>query len=363
MTNGCGQPADRDALWDAFGITRQETAGLKIIESSVYLTRKCNLACQYCKVIKTTLPGELGTEQWLEAFDIMEGLGIRFINIAGGEPTILKGLGDMVKHLNSKPAMRYSVVSNSVFNERRLNELIDAGLRTFVASIDVIEDQDDDLGSIKKSGAGLKMLKKLKQRGVPELCGNIVITGQNIDKVMPVVHHLNDNGFWVSVCPIVWGKGDNWGEIEIADESTRLTEAHRGKLEKIAEELLEMKNSGARILSTEKYIRGMASYGTSGSWKCYREKQSPYPPRLFVDADGSIMSCINYRGETAKRYSIFDFRDPAVYEEFVHQWWKDVSDCAGCYWSTMYMAKERQDMVHQIRQSMAGAAAFVNNSG
>ena len=352
MTHGTQQPSMQDALWESFGFTARDIAGMRTIESSVYLTRKCNLACQYCKVIKTTLPEELTTEQWLEAFDIMESLGIRFINIAGGEPTILKGLGDMVTHLNNS-SMRYSVVSNSVFNERKLDELVNAGLRTFVASIDVIEDENDDLGSIRKSGAGLKMLKKLKERGVPELCGNIVITGQNIDQVMPVVHHLNDNGFWVSVCPIVWGKGDNWGEIEIADQSTKLNMAHKEKLEKIAEELLEMKKNGALILSTEKYIRGMATYGTSGSWKCYQEKQSPYPPRLFVDADGSIMSCINYRGETAKRYSIFDFRDPAVYEEFIHQWWKDVSDCAGCYWSTMYMAKERQDMVHRIRQSMA----------
>lgn len=348
MTDSFHKSSAQDALWETFGVTPGDIAGMKIIESSVYLTRKCNLACDYCKIIKTTLPEELSTEQWLEAFDIMEGLGIRFVNIAGGEPTILKGLGRMISHLNDS-SMRYSVVSNSVFNERKLEELVEAGLRTFVASIDVIEDDDNDLGSIKKSGAGLKMLKKLKERGVPELCGNIVITGRNIDQIMPVVHHLNDNGFWVSICPIVWGKGDNWGEIEIKDKSTRLTEVHRGKLEKIAEELLKMKANGARILSTEGYIRGMATYGADCSWKCYEEKKSPYPPRLFIDADGSIMSCINYRGETSKKYSIFDFRDPAVYEEFIHQWWQDVSDCAGCYWSTMVMAKERQDMVHQAR--------------
>jgi MoaA/NifB/PqqE/SkfB family radical SAM enzyme len=352
MTDRFQGSSAQDALWNTFGITPKDIAELKIIESSVYLTRKCNLACQYCKIIKTTLPEELTTRQWVEAFDILESLGIRFVNIAGGEPTILKGLGKMVAHLNNKTSMRYSIVSNSIFNDRKLDELVNAGLKTFVASVDVIEDNNGDLGSIRKSSAGLKMLKKLQNRNVPELCGNIVITGQNIDKVMPVVRYLNDNGFWTSICPIVWGKGDNWEEIEKADESYRLTAADKGKLEEIANELLEMKKNGGLILSTENYIKNMATYGISGNWKCYMEKGSPYPPRLFIDADGSIMSCINFRGDTVTKYSIFDFKDPSVYEKFIREWWDDVAQCPGCYWSTMYMAKERQDMVHHFKQTM-----------
>jgi MoaA/NifB/PqqE/SkfB family radical SAM enzyme len=169
MTDRFQGSSAQDALWNTFGITPKDIAELKIIESSVYLTRKCNLACQYCKIIKTTLPEELTTRQWVEAFDILESLGIRFVNIAGGEPTILKGLGKMVAHLNNKTSMRYSIVSNSIFNDRKLDELVDAGLKTFVASVDVIEDNHGDLGSIRKSSAGLKMLKKLQNRNVPEL--------------------------------------------------------------------------------------------------------------------------------------------------------------------------------------------------
>jgi MoaA/NifB/PqqE/SkfB family radical SAM enzyme len=344
----------RDDLWDTFNITPRETAQLKIIESSIYLTRKCNITCQYCKIIKTVLPEELTNEQWMEAFDILDSLGIRFVNIAGGEPTILKGLGTLISHLNNRTSMHYSIVSNSIFNDRKLEEIVDAGLRTFVASVDVIEGEVRHSDILRKSDAGLKMLKKLQARGVPELCGNIVINGRNINNVMSVVRYLNDNGFWTSICPIVWGKGDNWGDIEKADESYRLTEAHREKLEEIADELLMMKERGDLILPTEGYIRHMTSYGIGCNWKCYMEKKSPNPPRLFIDADGSIMSCINFRGKTALKYSIFDFRDMAVYERFINEWWDAVSDCAGCYWSTMYMAKERQDMVYRIKQEAAG---------
>ncbi len=350
MPHKSQSPSAQDALWNAFDISPEALAKQKIIESSVYLTRKCNLACQYCKIIKTVLPTELTTEQWIEAFDILDSLGIRFVNIAGGEPTILKGLGNMIRHLNDKTGMRYSLVSNSVFNRRKLDELVDAGLKTFVASVDVLESDTPDLGNLRKSSAGLQMLEKLQARGVPELCGNIVINGRNIHNVMDVVHYLNDHGFWTSICPIVWGKGDQWDEVEKADESYRLTEVHREKLEEIAEELLTMKKQGALILPTESYIRNMTTYGIGCDWKCYKEKKSPYPPRLFIDADGSIMSCINFRGKTVAKYSIFDFRDPAVYDRYIQEWWDDVADCEGCYWSTMYMAKERQDMVYNLTQ-------------
>jgi len=338
----------QDALWDSFSVNPQAIEKLKIIESSVYLTRKCNLACQYCKIIKTVLPTELTTGQWKEAFDILDNLGIRFVNIAGGEPTILKGLGEMVRHLNNKTTMKYSLVSNSIFNNRKLDELVDSGLKTFVASVDVIGNESSDLGNLRKSSAGLQMLSKLQQRGVPELCGNIVINGQNINQVMSVVRYLNDNGFWTSICPIVWGKGDQWEEVEKADESYRLTESHKSQLEEIANELLHMKKNGCLILPTEDYIRNMTTFGIECDWKCHLEKKSPYPPRLFIDADGSIMSCINFRGKTVSKYSIFDFRDPAVYQRYIDEWWGDVADCAGCYWSTMYMAKERQDMVYGL---------------
>jgi len=348
MTDRLQTSSVQDALWNSFNISPLEIKNLKIIESSVYLTRKCNLACQYCKIIKTVLPTELTTGQWMEAFDILENLGIHFVNIAGGEPTILKGLGELIRHLNSKTSMQYSLVSNSIFNNRKLDELVDAGLKTFVASVDVIEGETSDLGNLRKSGAGLKMLKKLQARGVPELCGNIVINGRNINSVMSVVRYLNGHGFWTSICPIVWGKGDKWEEIEKGDESYKLTEAHKDKLEEIAGELLEMKKRGDLILPTEDYIRNMSTFGIGCDWKCHLEKKSPYPPRLFIDADGSIMSCINFRGDTASRYSIFDFKDTSVYEKFIEEWWDDVADCPGCYWSTMYMAKERQDMVYSL---------------
>ncbi|MBI5232831.1 MAG: radical SAM protein [Deltaproteobacteria bacterium] len=342
-----------DILWKRFSLTKEELANSRILESSVYLTRKCNLKCQYCKIIKTDLPEELTTEKWLEVFDILALLGTRFINIAGGEPTIVPGLIKMIKHLNKYKHIEYSIVSNSVFNEKRLDDMVQAGLRSYVASIDVIGSTDQTLHDLKKSSAGMGMLEKLKRKGVPYLCANIVISGTNINVVMDVVRHLLDNDIWVNICPVIWGKGDNWETIETADENYRLRPEHKARLEMIAQELIDMKRAGRPIVPTETYLKGIPDFGIGLEWKCYSSEDPSSPPRLIIDADGRLMTCINMRGEVSKRFSIFDLLDEKKYRGFIELWWQDVKTCQGCYWSTMVMAKERQTMLEEIKKGLA----------
>lgn len=340
-----------DILWEKFKLTPELLKETDIIESSVYLTRRCNLKCQYCKIIKTELPQELTISQWLDVFEILEGVGIRFINIAGGEPTVVNGLGKLITYLNNT-SMEYSIVSNSVFNDRKLKEMADAGLKAYVASIDVIGGKDKELHDLKKSSAGMKMLKRLKGMHVPYLCANIVISGTNVNNVMDVVKYLCDEGIWVNICPVIWGKGDNWDKIELADKNYRLTDEHRQGLYGIVEKLLIMKRDGAPILPTESYIKGIPDFGIALNWKCFSCNDVTSPPRLTIDADGGLMSCINVRGKAAERFKIFDIKDKETYKRFKEEWWNEAKDCSGCYWSTMVMAKERQGLLKNVKERL-----------
>jgi MoaA/NifB/PqqE/SkfB family radical SAM enzyme len=340
-----------DALWESFGLSPEGLKDLKVVESSVYLTRECNLKCQYCKIIKTEFEKELSTEEWLKAFDVLEGLGIRFVNIAGGEPTVLPDLPKMLRYLKEKTTMEFSIVSNSMFGDAKAKELVDSGLSAYVASVDVLGG-DRSLDDLRKSSAGIKMLEKLKNLGVKYLCANIVISAVNIDKVMEVTKHLSDRGVWVNICPIIWGKGDKWDQIEAADLSYRLTEEHRQKLQAISRELIDIKRSGALILPTEEYIAGIPENGITLGWKCYSDAVPAPPPRLTIDADGALMTCINMRGSIAEKYNIFALKDPAVYARFMDDWWKGAKNCTGCYWSTMVMARERQRLLEGLKQKV-----------
>jgi MoaA/NifB/PqqE/SkfB family radical SAM enzyme len=282
--------------------------------------------------------------------DILEGLGVRFVNIAGGEPTILKGLGRLISHLNNHTTLAYSVVSNSMFNDEKLNEMADAGLKAYVASIDVIDGESRKPHDLQKSSAGLIMLDRLKQRGIPYLCANIVISARNLNSVVDVAGHLSEQGYWVNLCPVIWGRGDKWETVEEGDNAYRLSEDHKDKLEEIASKLIEMKQGGALILPTESYLADLPRYGANLEWKCFSPTDMSGPSRLIVDADGSIMTCINMRGDVTKKYTIFDFKDPDICKPFAQDWWQDAQSCKGCYWSTMVTAKERQLMLEKFQR-------------
>lgn len=341
-----------DMVWSKFRITPEALQNARVLESSVYLTRKCNLKCQYCRIVKTRLPEELTMDRWIEVMDILDGLGVRFVNIAGGEPTILKGLGRLIRHLNDNTGLAYSLVSNSMFNDKKLEEMVDAGLKAYVASVDVLSRREQNLHDLKKASAGMQMLERLKAYGVPNLCANIVISGTNINNVMEVVRYLNDKEIWVNVCPIIWGKGDKWEQKDIADERYRLREEHRLKLESIAGELLEMKKEGARIIPTESYIGNMPKFAVGLDWHCCFVNDEAKPPRLTIDADGSLMTCINMRGKMAERFSILDLKKDEVYDRFISEWREDAENCTGCYWSTMVMASERQELLESYKMEV-----------
>lgn len=341
-----------DLLWDEFKLKPEILLRAKVLESSVYLTRRCNLKCQYCKIVKTELPNELSMDQWIKAMDIFESLGVRFVNIAGGEPTILKDLPRLISHLSKNTSMAHSLVSNSLFGDTMLHGLVDAGLQAYVASIDV----DDTAGSkeddVIKAGAGMKMLDKLRALKVQYLCANIVISAKNLDSVVRVTETLSDKGIWVNLCPIIWGRGDNWESVEKADNDYKLTEAHTEKLHKISEELITLKKGGALILPTEQYIKDLPLYSASLDWKCFSDKESSPPTRLIVDADGALLTCINMRGDVTDKYSIFDLKDNAAYDSFAADWYDDAKKCKGCYWSTMVTAKERHKMLEAFKEEV-----------
>jgi len=338
-----------DLLWNEFKLKPEILLKAKVLESSVYLTRRCNLKCQYCKIVKTELSGELSIDRWREAMDIFESLGIRFVNIAGGEPTILKDLPRLISHIVKKTSMAHSLVSNSLFNDTMLRGLIKAGLQAYIASIDIDETTGSKEDDIIKAGAGIKMLEKLRGH-VPYLCANIVISAKNLQSVVHVTETLSNRGIWVNLCPVIWGRGDKWEEVEEADNDYRLTSNHLDQLHKLAEELIALKKSGALILPTEQYLKDLPLYSTELSWKCFSSTTPSAPTRLIVDADGALLTCINMRGKVTDKYSIFDLKKDGLYEQFSSDWYDDAKSCKGCYWSTMVTAKERNNMLEIFKQ-------------
>lgn len=308
----------------------------EITECQIFLTRRCNLYCGYCKLVKNPLKKELRINEWKKAFRILEEIGIKTVKILGGEPTILEGFEDLLMFINEETSIKYAVLSNSMFSDEKLNSLVNAGMQGYFASVDVIEDaRDVDECEVAKSHAGFDKLIKFKQRGIKLLGANVVITKKNLLDIPEIVKILSNKGIWVNLCPVIHGKGDFWEfRTEVPDEF-RFTDVDIPKIDDIMMKLLQMKIEGYKIAVPDSYLINMSKYGINNNWKCKELVQ------LRIDADGALMLCNDIRGEIAKKYNIL-YMDKEKFEQFKKDWKKEraKTDCPGCYWSCFLVAED-----------------------
>jgi MoaA/NifB/PqqE/SkfB family radical SAM enzyme len=307
-----------------------------ITECQIFLTRKCNLHCGYCKIVKKPVDKELNINEWKKAFRILDDIGIKTVKILGGEPTILEGFEDLLMFINDETLIKYAVLSNSMFDDEKTDSLVDAGMQGYFASVDGIENVKgvDECG-VAKSHAGFDKLIKFKQKGIKLLGANVVITKKNLSDIPEIVKILSDNGIWVNLCPVIHGKEDFWEFRTEVPGGFRFTDTDIPKLNDIMTNLLQMKLGGYKIAVPDSYLINMSKFGIHINWKCKELVQ------LRIDADGALMLCNDIRGEVAKKYNIL-YMDKEKFVEFKKDWKKERAkkDCPGCYWSCFLVAED-----------------------
>jgi len=83
---------------------------LIISHCQIFITRKCNISCRYCKLTKKKLEKELSINQWKIGFKNLEKIGIKTVKILGGEPTVVEGLEDLLKFINENTNIKYVIL-------------------------------------------------------------------------------------------------------------------------------------------------------------------------------------------------------------------------------------------------------------
>lgn len=79
-------------------------------------TGRCNLNCIFCgSDCKNQLnPNELSVEEWRGVVDDLAKLGVKEIVLSGGEPTLKKGVKDLISHISLR-GIEWGMVSNGFF--------------------------------------------------------------------------------------------------------------------------------------------------------------------------------------------------------------------------------------------------------
>ncbi len=116
------------------------------------LSNACNANCGFCNFARDTLPKEswefVERQGALDAIDILHKQGIRYLVLTGGEPTLHPDLVDIVRH-GAESGIKVLLVSNAgLLKPHKIHELIDAGLSSFIISIDAanVADHEDNRG-------------------------------------------------------------------------------------------------------------------------------------------------------------------------------------------------------------------------
>lgn len=158
----------------------------------ISVTDRCDFRCRYC------MPAEglpwidrdslLSYEEIARVVALLADLGVRSVRLTGGEPLVRKGLHHLVRLVSGLSAIDdLSLTTNGYLLEKRLPELVDAGLTRINVSLDsLVRDRFFELtrrDALDRVLAGLRAAE-----GFPELSSikvNVVaIRGYTEDEVL-----------------------------------------------------------------------------------------------------------------------------------------------------------------------------------
>lgn len=152
---------------------------------NLHVFEYCNMKCKYCfrnKDINNNLKID-----YIKLVDWVESLGVKEINIAGGEPTLASYLITMIDYMKSKE-MVVSIISNGLLiaeNDQLLDELIQR-VKYIGISVDSLDESiNQKIGrNVGKKTLTLKMLQKISKKCFEAKVGfkiNTVVSALNKD--------------------------------------------------------------------------------------------------------------------------------------------------------------------------------------
>ncbi len=104
------------------------------------ITNACNGRCRFCGFAQDRFPAKerkfVSLDAALEAVAILYRYGVRYLVITGGEPFLHRDLEEIVRRASALKMRVLLVTNGSLLGERALRRMAEAGVTTFIISID-----------------------------------------------------------------------------------------------------------------------------------------------------------------------------------------------------------------------------------
>lgn len=178
-----------------------------------HINRTCNAHCTFCFATFRDVPGQLSPDAALHLLDALQAAGVEKLNFAGGEPTLYRGIGNLIR-----AARERGFVTSIVTNGARLDALLDAhaaDLDWVGLSVDsAIESVEVALGRSRGTHVAnsLRLARRGRTLGI-RVKLNTVVTALNADEDMSAFVRAMAPERW-KVFQVLPMKGQNDGVVE-----------------------------------------------------------------------------------------------------------------------------------------------------
>ncbi|KAF8665443.1 hypothetical protein AX16_000462 [Volvariella volvacea WC 439] len=259
----------------------------------ISLTERCNLRCFYCmpeEGVELSPQGKLLTnDEVVRLATLFVKSGVTKIRLTGGEPTVRKGIVDIIKEINElrKFGLRsIGMTSNGIALHRRLPELVENGLTHLNLSLDTLDPFKFEIIT-RRSGhkAVLSTLEAALASSLESVKLNVVVVkGLNDMEILDFIELTKNDDLSVRFIEFMPFTGNKWDKTKMIPSSElleRITARHP-----TATPALDEPNDTARSWRIPGY-RGSFGFISSMS-----DHFCGTCNRLRITADGQIKVCL-----------------------------------------------------------------------
>ncbi|MCX7921249.1 MAG: radical SAM protein [Clostridia bacterium] len=157
-----------------------------------HITYRCNLQCKFCSFWKNEvdLKREFTVKDFEESSKKLTKLGVRVVNLAGGEPFVRKDLPDIVRAFTSD----HIVIINSngsMINRENARAIWEAGTDVMNISLDFYSKEKHDFyrgkGVYEKALNAIELLKQTRLRKTQKIAMQAILSAENYNEFEELV--------------------------------------------------------------------------------------------------------------------------------------------------------------------------------
>lgn len=295
------------------------------------LTRRCNLSCNYCAIVKNYrnkpadypdinhyIKNEMSTEYILNILTLFKKHNPDAFHILyGGEPMLRKDLPDIINFCNDND-IHYTIISNNTPEIqpliKKLFENTDY-IQGFTSSVDPIFNSNESLGydRVTKSIEGFKQLVEIKKQGrIKDVVAEVTVMKHNVHHLFDLVETLDLQGINSDITFIDIAKNPYYDFSNISDEKLLVTKDD-------AETQLTMLFKSDLDIHMKDILLPKIYRALPSNMDCKIDEKLH---NVTIDADGSVRLCLRIRGILApsqlKAEDLFNKNDIKQISPFAH---------------------------------------------